>query len=113
MPTRPEGYELYKDDWQLMDKIETVSVTDTDSGSDASVMAKRYDLTIREMRIDPGLGVPGRGTVFHLWVSTISGVVIREESVITDSDGVAWTILAHDLVEWGTQYHCVCLRRVV
>lgn len=111
MATRAEGYELFKDDWQLMDKIEDVSVADTDGGSDAEIKAKRYDLTIREMRIDPGLGVPGQGIVFHLWVSTISGVVIREETVITDEDGDSWTILSHSLVEWGTQYHCVCLKR--
>jgi hypothetical protein len=101
-------------DYQIIDGVEDVTVTPRTPAAAAqpNVKALRRAISRSEVFFGGQVGISPNDTVFHLWVSTLGGIVPNPGDTITQAGGQAWEILSQQLQTLSTRYRCVCRKQV-
>lgn len=108
MVTRAEGYELYKGEYQYVDGVETVTYRiDTDT-VDASVSAKRMELSKLGSTFDPA-DLELTDIAWIVYAVTL-GEPMQKGATLTDSAGTKFKIRSFTSEKFDTEFHCLCAR---
>lgn len=101
--------------WRYVEGVETVTLTPQNppAGSVENVKAKRRVLSRANMAQFGGVvGLSPNDVPFHLWASTLGGVTPELGDLVTDGEGVTYTIQAASLESLKQRWRCLCRKQV-
>jgi len=111
--TRDAAYELYEDDWQHVDGIETVTLIGHDAAEVAGVKAKRRNLSFGELSAGGSIGVEPGDEAWSIWDNTITGGVDpKPEFKLRDAANVTYTLTSVTGQQFGTIWRCTARKHV-
>jgi hypothetical protein len=112
MATRSELYDLYANDWQALDKVETVTFTTVQGEEVATAKAKRLGPDKPARSASGQFGHQPAMVRWRLFDNTLDGHEPHQRCTITDEDGVVFTIETAGRGYYDTQWDCSCVRQV-
>lgn len=107
--------DFMADSYLVVEGVEDVSLTPQNPAAATvpNVKAKRRVLNRQNLSLFGGIvGLEPTDVPFHLWVSTLGGVIPKPGDLITDEAGVVYTILAASLESLKQRWRCLCRKQV-
>ena len=102
-------------DHQFIDGIESVTFTDLDGNATSAVAGLRGGLNYREQQLMAAGSYQGAEMTWELWSATMSSNEPVAGCIVTDSNAVAYSVLAASQVTIGQtsiKWRCICRKRV-
>ncbi|EAQ81668.1 hypothetical protein [Blastopirellula marina] len=105
-------YDALKENWRAFGDIEQVTYADA-AGEASDVRARLIEPDQKMLSKVGGLAAfQGDYATFIVWDVSLSEKKPAGGGVITQADGVKWTVQAVQGAQWKTQWHCLCIRQV-